>query len=435
MDRIKTCALALLAGLSLSGCLSDDDDAPPPPPPPPAATGGTSAVVLEWNQLLTDNQGAGSLFSFRQYAMLHIAMFDAVNAVRKQYRPYRIDVDGANTASDEAAAAKAARDVMVSLYPAATAAFDAALAARISVIPSGAAQEGMAIGQQVAQAVLQWRTADGAASADPAYSNPALPGLWQPTAAGQVAAGTRFANIVPFALVSPTQYLPAPPPPLDSAEYAANYQQVHDVGRATSTVRTADQTLLARLIAGVNYRPGPFALWNSVARSLAQSRNLSLVDTARLFAMLNVSMHDSLQTSHTSKFIYHLWRPVTAIAGAADDVNAATIPDATWVPLLTTPPYPSHSSNVSCIANGAARALARTLGSDTIPFNANWTWTGAAGAGTDVTRPYTSLSQLADEAGMSRVYGGIHFEFEINASAVACTKVADYVYDHYMTAR
>jgi hypothetical protein len=143
-------------------------------------------------------------------------------------------------------------------------------------------------------------------------------------------------------------------------------------------------------------------------------------------------MHDGLMTSQTSKFIYHLWRPVTAIANAADDMNDATTADATWAPLLGTPPYPSHASNVSCIGTSASRVLAQALGSDQIPFSVTWTWTGAAGAGADVTRQYTALSQLAEEAGMSRVYGGIHFEFEITAAAESCTKVADYVYSNYL---
>ena len=407
---------------------------PPPPAPPPALT-PTNAVVLEWNRILTDNQGAGNLYSFRQYTMLHIAMFDAVNAIRRQYVPYRADIAGSSTASEEAAAAQAARDVLAALYPAAAASFDTALTTRLAAIPPAAATEGVDIGKRVATAVIQWRTGDGSTTPDPAYTPTPLPGVWQPTASGQVAAGTRISNILPFGLLSPTQYLPVPPPALNSAEYAQNYQQVYDVGRATSVVRTADQTQFSLQIAGVNYRPGPFALWNAVARGLAESRQLSLIDTARMFAMMNAAMHDGLQTSHSSKYVYNLWRPVTAIVNALDDTNAATIPDPTWVPLLTTPPYPSHASNVACIGTSAARALAKVLGNDQIPFGVTWTWTGSAGAGADVTRQFSTLSQLANDAGMSRVHGGIHFEFEIHAANMACTKVADYVFATYMKAR
>lgn len=432
MDRKRAGLMAVLVAVVLGGCSEDDADMPPPPAPAPI---GTNAVVLEWNRILTENQGAGNLFSFRQYAMLHVAMFDAVNSVAKQYKPYRIEVPTTIVASGEAAAAQAARDVMVALFPAATSSFDTALATRLATLPQDSATQGAEVGKQAAQAVLQWRTGDGAAGPDPAYTPPTLPGLWRPTAPGQVASGGRFATTLPFAMVSPTQFLPVPPPQLNSAQYAQSYQQVYNLGRVDSVLRTADQTLLARLIAGVNYRPGPFAMWNSVARGLAESRQMSLIDTARLFALLNVAMHDGLQTSHTSKYIYQLWRPVTAIANAGDDTNDATIPDVSWTPLLTTPPYPSHASNVSCIGNSAARVLARALGGDQLAFNVGWTWTGTAGAGVDVTRSYTALSQLADEAAMSRVYGGIHFDFELAAAATSCRKVADYVYEQYMQPR
>jgi hypothetical protein len=425
-----------MAAVLLGGC--DDDkspavSAPPPAPPPPAAS--TNAVILEWNQKLTQNQGAGNLYSFRQYAMLHIAMFEAANSVTRTYRPYWQEVPASPAASDEAAAAQAAHDVLASFYPAAVADFDATLAARLATLPQEAATLGVNVGKAVATNVLQRRAADGAAGPDPAYTPPALPGFWQPTAAGQVAAGSRVPNIVPFALLTPTQFLPAPPPALNSAEYAENFQQVYEIGRVDSIVRTAEQTQLARLIAGVSYRPGPFALWNAIARDLAQSRQMSLIDTARLFALLNASMHDGLQTSQTSKFIYQLWRPVTAIANAASDENSATMADPTWAPLLTTPPYPSHASNVACIGTSASRALAKILGNDQIPFSVTWTWTGAAGAGADVTRQYGAFSELSEEAGMSRVYGGIHFEFELTAAAASCTKVADYVVDHFLGPR
>jgi hypothetical protein len=173
-------------------------------------------------------------------------------------------------------------------------------------------------------------------------------------------------------------------------------------------------------------------LWNAVARGLAESRHLSLIDSARLLAFLNASMHDGLQTSHTSKYVYQLWRPITAIVNASADENPVTIADPTWTPLIPTPPYPSYASNVACIATSAARVLADALGTDEIPFSVTWAWTGAAGAGTDLTLPYTSLSELAHDAGMARVYGGIHFEFDLHGAETSCTNVADYVYDNFM---
>ncbi len=240
MNTMKMAFVAALAAVLLGGCNDDDVSAgvssssSSSSSSAPAPSTSSNAVILEWNRLLTENQGAGNLFSFRQYAMLHVAMFDAVNSVTKQYRPYRLEVLTGTAGSEEAAAAQAGHDVMVALYPAATASFDTALTTRLAALPQTAAAQGVDIGRQVAAAIVQWRTGDGSASADPVYVPPALPGLWRPTAAGQVATGGRMLTMLPFALLSPTQYLPAPPPPLDSAQYAANFAQVRDVGRWTA---------------------------------------------------------------------------------------------------------------------------------------------------------------------------------------------------------
>ena len=151
-----------------------------------------------------------------------------------------------------------------------------------------------------------------------------------------------------------------------------------------------------------------------------------------MFALLAATMNDGLQTSHSSKFVYGLWRPITAIRRADEDLNDQTTADPTWTPLLTTPPYPSHSSNIACIATSAARALARSFDTDAVAFS--MTWTGVA-PNANVTRSYNAFSELAAEAGLSRVYGGIHFVFELDASHEACTKVADFLADNYMQPR
>ena len=153
---------------------------------------------------------------------------------------------------------------------------------------------------------------------------PPLPGLWQPTSA-QGAQLANFGDFATFALLTPTQYLPDPPPTLTSELYTADFEEVRLLGSATSTVRTAEQTETAKLFASVGNSTSHFAAWNNVARDVAGRANWSLIDTARLFVLINVSMQDGVQTSHTSKFIYGLWRPVTAIRRADEDLNAATI--------------------------------------------------------------------------------------------------------------
>jgi hypothetical protein len=219
---------------------------------------------------------------------------------------------------------------------------------------------------------------------------------------------------------------------LTSALYTTDFEEVRDLGSATSTVRTAEQTQTARLFASVGNSTIHFAMWNNVARDAARQANWSLIDTARLFALMNASIHDGLQTSHTSKFIYGLWRPVTAIRRADEDLNPATAADPTWTPLLTTPAYPSHSSNQTCIATSAAHSLARAFETDVVAFSVTWIGTGG---NANVTRTYGSFSELAQQQARSRVYGGIHFNFELEASQESCEKVADYVIDNFLQPR
>lgn len=398
----------------------------------PAIAAGPQAgrdLVIEWNELLQANiPPTANVFSFRYYAMMHIAMFDAVNSIERRYNRYHVLVNAPPTASAEAAAAQAAHDVLVALIPDAQPEFDAALKKQLTRTTSWRAKQGAAVGKKVAQAVIDWRTGDGTEQPNIAYTPPALPGLWQPTAEGQVAAFVHFAYVEPFALLTATQYLPSPPPLLNSDEYAADFDEVKELGSTSSSARTAEQTQIALLFAGAGYSPGPFALWSHVARDAARSERLSLLQTARLFALMSAAMHDGLQTSHTSKFVYNLWRPVTAIRRADEDLNDSTLADAGWTPLLGTPPYPSHASNLTCIGASAARALARVLGGDAMRFSVKWT--GSAG-NEDVTRSYEKFSQLADEGARSRVYGGIHFNFELTASDESCRRVADYVVKNF----
>jgi hypothetical protein len=390
-------------------------------------------VIAEWNQLLQANMPSTlpNPLMPRYFAMLHIAMFDAANAIEREYSPYRARPPAHPAASPEAAAAQAGHDVLVALIPAATATFDAALQTRLAGIQPWRAAAGIPVGRRAARDIIEWRANDGSNLPAPAWSLPPFPGLWQPTSA-QGAQLANFGDFEPFALLSSTQYLPDPPPTLTSALYGTDAEEVRALGSATSTVRTPEQTQTARLFAGVGYSTNNFAVWNNVARDVAAGHHWSLVDTARVFALMNVSMIDGVQTSHTSKFIYGLWRPVTAIRRADEDMNPATIADSAWSPLLNTPPYPSHSSNQTCVGASSARALARVSGKDEMSFSVTWIGTGG---NANVTRNYVRFSELAEQQARSRVYGGIHFNFELTASRESCTKVADYVADNYLRPR
>jgi hypothetical protein len=397
---------------------------------PALATAPNGEVIVEWNQLLQANiPSTASLLTPRYFAMLHIAMFDAANAVEHEFTPYHARPLAHPAASAEAAAAQAGHDVLVALIPTpeARVIFDAALQSRLAGIQPWRAAAGVAVGRKAASDILAWRANDGSAAPNPVFTLPPFPGLWQQTSA-QGAQFVLFGEVQPFALLTATQYLPDPPPTLTSERYTADFEEVKQLGSATSTVRTAEQTQTARLFASVGNGTIHFMMWNNVARDVARRARWSLTATARLFALMNAAMHDGLQTSHASKFVYGLWRPITAIRRADEDMNPATIADAAWTPLLTTPPYPSHSSNQTCVGVSSARALERAFGRDDVPFSV--TWIGTAG-NADVTRQYASFSELAQQQARSRVYGGIHFDFELEASTESCTKVADWVADHY----
>jgi hypothetical protein len=397
----------------------------------PCALAQNTNVIVEWNQIL---QSVSS--SWRPYAMVHIAMFDAVNSIERAYTPYRVRVRASSGASQKAAAAQAARDVLTALFPAQQQTFDSALTSQLAGIPPGLAEQGRSIGRQAAQGVLAWRQNDGwpaVISPDPAYALPPFPGLWQPTPPGNSPATfTFYRDALPFALVSSTQFLPPPPPSVTSARYAADFNEVKERGSAASVARTPEETLLAQLIAGVTTSTPFMSVWNNVARDIAEAQGFTVVETARLFALVNVSLNDGLQTSFSSKFVYDLWRPVTAIRRADEDLNAATVADQNWTPLLATPPYPTYAGNMACLAAAAARALALTVGRDDIPFSVTWIRTMGL---PNETRHYSTFSQLAHQQARSRIHGGIHFQFDSDASELVCPKIAEYTHANFMLPR
>jgi hypothetical protein len=407
----------------------------------PRAVAQSPNVVIQWNQTLQMLfVGTGPGIHIRSLPMMHIAMFDAINSIEEIYTPYLGQVKGSHGASAEAAAAAAARDVLTALYPTQQAAFDKLLASQLAGMPPGRVRQGMAIGQAAAKAVLDWRQNDGwpatqaaATTPDPTYVLPPFPGLWQPTPpANSFATFTFYPHVLPFAMVTATQNLPPPPPTLTSARYAADFNEVKLLGSVNSAVRPADVTLWTQIHAGVNTQIGFFHVWNMVAGDVAQRQGLSLIDTARTFVLMTVALHDGLQTSFTSKFTYGLWRPVTAIRRANEDLNAATAQEDSWTPLLTTPTYPAYAGNAACLSAASARALQIAFGRDDIPFTVIYPRT--MGLPTE-TRTYAGFSDLAQQEADSRVFGGIHYRFDNEASQAYCVKAPEFAAEHFMVPR
>jgi hypothetical protein len=392
-------------------------------------------VVLQWNRVIEQTIRSGvhpsaTIFPVRPYAMVHAAMFDAVNSIDKSYTPYLIEVDAYPGASIDAAAATAAHGVLVGLYPTRQAVFDAELARSLAGIPENQARLGMIVGRIVAARMLDFRSNDGWNVTPPPYVLPPTPGNWQPTPpAFSPATFTHTPGVTMFALISNMQFDPGPPPALTSARYAEDFNEVKAIGSVNSTTRTAEQTQIALLWSPVNTTTTLWYTWNSVARGAAIQRNLSTVESARLFALINIAAHDAHMTSMTSKFNYGLWRPVTAIRRADEDGNPNTIQDANWSSLIATPPYPSYPGNHAAIGASQATILALVFGRDDIPFQ--HTWEGAGGA----TRSYVGFKAMADEESDSRIYAGFHFRFDNVAGQSAGRNVANYIFLNFMTTR
>jgi hypothetical protein len=402
----------------------------------PVQAGGRDAdagVITQWNTIAENTIPASAGVTLpRPYAMMHIAMYDAVIAIEGGYMPYRAKVSVQPYASSEAAAAQAARDVLAALLPANTAIYDAALAERLASLNPTHAQLGVQVGREAAQKVLEWRSTDGW-SLPQTFTPAPMPGIWRPTPPTFSPAGfVQSVDAVPFGLPRPYYFMPRRPPELDSQEYADGVNEIKAIGGVNSTVRTAEQTLQARVWASVNYRTLWAGAWNQVARNLAVARHLSLVDSARLFVLLNATMQDAVQTSMASKYAYSLWRPVHAIQLADQDMNPATDPDTAWMPLLTTPPYPAYAGNMACIGAGNARALQLFFGSNDVPVTI--TWTGING-NADVSRSFAGFDQVSQHQAISREYGGIHYHFDTTASQEMCPKIANYIFANFMRPR
>jgi hypothetical protein len=398
-----------------------------------AKPGENPSVITEWNAIAESQIPASSGPTMpRTYAMMHVAMFDAANSINNSFSPYRVKVKANPYGSTEAAAAQAAHDVLVALLPAGTATYDAALNARLASLSSIDPQKlllGTDTGKEVARLILEWRATDGW-NLPQTFTPPAVPGVWRPTPpAFAPASFVQSVDATPFGLPRPYYFMPRRPPELDSQEYADGVNEIKAIGGATSSVRTAEQTLQARLWASVNYKTQWAGVWNQVTRNVATQEGLPLIDSARLFALVNTTMQDSVQTSMASKYAYALWRPVHAIQLADQDSNPATDADPTWMPLLNTPPYPSYAGNMACIGAGASRALQLYFGTDTMALSV--TWEGING-NTNVTRNFLGFQQLSEHQAVSREYGGIHYHFDTTASWEMCPQVAGYIYGNYM---
>ncbi len=359
-------------------------------------------MVLHWNdvalQAIREDRTPPPVVA-RNLAIMHVAIYDAVIAFERTYQPHLVEATPLPDTSPEAAAAGAAHRVLIGLYPKQKATFDLILARCRLDLPRGAASaRGLELGRLVAERVLEVRANDGAADAGK-YENKSSAGAWRPTAPLYKAPLLPdWGYVKPFAIKKGTMYRPAGPPSLTSVQYAGAFTEVKRLGGKNSVDRTEEQTQIAFFWADDAGTCTPPGHWNMIAQAIAKERGSTLAENARTFAHLNMSLADAGILCWVIKFTYDFWRPITAIREADGDDK--------WTPVLDTPPFPAYISGHSTFSSAAAASLAESFGSDKVRFTTRSD--GAPG----VTRTFNSLWAAAEEAGMSRIYGGIHWQFD-----------------------
>jgi len=401
-------------------------------------SGARADAVTDWNATTEQAVKTAALnpgVQGRFMAIVHAAVFDAVNGIVHQYTPYFVTDDAPRGARPDAAAAQAACTALKTLFPAQTATFDAALAESLARIPGGnksvSIARGRAWGEHVAQVILAWRAGDGFTTPLPGYFGGGAPGVWRSVPTATNPDGTlpavfpQMAVLVPFAMTNPSQFRPGPPysptlaVALASAQYAADVNEVKAIGRFDSSVRTAEQTQLALL-----WQATGAAEENRIARQVVPAEN-SLVANARLFALINIVAADTIIAGFDSKYTYNLWRPHHAIRLADTDGNPATEPDPTWTALFVAPRHQEYISNHAVFTGGFMHTLARLLGDEhTFTLSArdypSFTWT------------FNRFSDATAQVKEARIWAGIHYRNSCNVGEAVGLAIADYVLDHFL---
>jgi len=400
-------------------------------------------AVLDWHEIAVNTISTASPprpgpVGFVDMAVLHAAVYDAVQAINGKFKPYHVQIPGAS-GSPEAAAAKAAHEVLVNIFPAQSASLETTYRDYLAKKGLAESDPGVAVGQTAAAGILALRANDGRVPnpLPPPFTGDTATGVWRPTTSYQpppppsgTPMATPWLGAVPcFTLQSSDQFRAKPPPALSSPQYAADYNEVKALGAQSEGARTPEQTELAYFYAG---RSGSnFVLWHRALRDVAAARVNNIDDSARLLALANLAMADAVITVWDSKKYYVLWRPVTAIQEGENDGNAATAGDPSWQPFLNTPPYPDYPSGANGVTGALTRSLALFFGKDDMTFTVTSDYSEAP----KKTRSYNRFSDMASDMVNVRIYHGIHFRFADEASREQGTKVADWVFGHVATAR
>jgi hypothetical protein len=400
----------------------------------PISNAPSTDPVIQWNRTLltivrTPGAQPATIHPTRSFAILHAAIYDAVNAIDRTHESYAVRFSGVSRQASQAAAADAAaHDVLVALYPLLTGMLDTTLQQSLALVPDGAAKkDGISTGQTVAKAILSLRSNDGANQAPVPYVFGTAPGDYQSTPPNfpKQPQFTHWRNVTPFALKQADQFRPGAPPSLTSDRYADDVNEIQSLGISGGTVATPDEALTGRFWNGAiqNY-------WNEIAQTASLDRHLTTAEEARLFALLNLSVADGVIAFYDAKYTYNRWRPVTAIRAGGTDANPEITPDPNWLPEVgNTTPDPAYPGAHAVISAAAAAILTAVLHRDHLDFAV----TSEVLPG--VERSFASISAAADEATESRIFAGVHFRNDLTTGHRLGRDVADFVLDHFLTRR
>ena len=384
--------------------------------------------VTDWNKIMFQAAlvapATSPLVMTRVGAIVQVSVFEAINGIERRYTPVHAAPFGpVPGASRRAAAVQAAYASLVRLYPSQKSTFDTKLAASLAAIASDAAENGESIargidwGQAAADAIWNWRSTDGFTPAPPPFLGGTAVGQWRPTPPGLLpGAAPQFAYMTPWAIGSPSQFRPAGPPALASAQYTTDFNETRTMGSLSSSTRTADQTVFSQFwnaSSAVYY-------WDNIAVALNAQRHATLSENARVLALVNIAMADAAISCWEAKYFYVFWRPVTAIPLADTDGNPSTTADPSWTPLLITPAFPEYPSGHSTVSGAAATVLTRIFGNGT-----SFSIDSDVMVGT--VRSFSSFSSALAEVQDARIFGGIHFRTACADGQAAGTAVANYI--------
>jgi hypothetical protein len=405
----RAAALALAAAAVLASAQ--------PSPATSVAAAAQGNAVIDWNEIAQNaiivGRPVGSALVLE--GIVQAAIYDATIAIEGGYEPFVASPTVPRPASTAAAVAAAARGVLVVRVPGQAASVDAQYAAYLGTIPDGPAKtNGIAVGEQVAQAILAWRAGDGFDNVVPWVQPPFGPGVFEPVFPGTTPLDVKLKQVRPLTLASNDQFRPDGPSPLTSAEYADDFNEVKAYGRVDSAVRTPEQTAVARFWAA-----NTAVQWPRAQRALAAEKALSLPETARMLALAQVATADALLACFDAKYHYLFWRPIHAIQRADTDDNPATEADPSWTPLLFVN-HPEYPGAHGCGTTAVTETMAAFFGTDQVAFSVNSTLTGT-------TRYYDRFKDAAKEVYDARTWAGLHFRNSTTEGAWIGKKVAHYV--------